>query len=163
VRFLTLLSKIEAGHVVRLNAANGCKGREIVMKYLLILQGTEGELQNTMTREQVEAMMEPWNRFTAETVDAGAFLAGEGLYPSSAATTVRHQPNGDRIVSDGPFAETKEQIGGFYLLECADLDEALAWAKKVPVRPGNGVEVRPVMDFTEFGYAQPDASSRAAG
>lgn len=133
------------------------------MKYFLILQGTEGEEQTTMTPEQGAAMMEPWSRFTAETVNAGAFIAGEGLYPSSAATTVRHQPNGDRIVSDGPFAETKEQIGGFYLLECADLDEALAWAKKVPVGPGSAVEVRPVMDFSEFGYGEPGAASQAAG
>ena len=58
-------------------------------------------------------------------------------------------------MTDGPFAETKEQLGGYYLLECADLDEALAWAKKVPTRPGNAVEVWPAMDFSGFGYEDP--------
>jgi len=129
------------------------------MKYLLILQGTEGEEQANMTPDQMIAAMEPWNWYTQELVKAGAFLAGEGLYPSASATTVRHVEGGDRIVSDGPFAETKEQIGGFYLLDCADLDDALAWAKKVPVSPGSAVEVRPVMDFTDFGYETPDATT----
>lgn len=132
------------------------------MKYLLILQGTEGEEQGNLTPEQMTAMMEPWNQFTQAVTQAGAFLAGEGLYPSASATTVRHQEGGDRIVTDGPYAETKEQIGGFYLLECADLDEALRWAKQVPVGAGSAVEVRPVMDFSEFGYETPDAAVRAA-
>lgn len=135
------------------------------MKYLLILQGAEADelTSPTLTREEVAAMMEPWDRFTAEVVESGAFVAGEGLYPSSTATTVRHRENGDRIVSDGPFAETKEQIGGFYLLDCADLDEALSWAKKVPVRPGNGVEVRPVLNFDQLGTGEPQAASQATG
>lgn len=125
------------------------------MKYLLILQGTEGEEQANMTPEQMTAVMEPWNRYTKATVEAGVFVAGEGLHPSSSATTVRHQPGGDRLVTDGPFAETKEQIGGFYLLDCADLDEALDWAKRVPVGEGSAVEVRPVMDLSRFGYEDP--------
>ena len=135
------------------------------MKYLLILQGAESEelSSTTITPEQAAAMMEPWDRFTAEVVESGAFVAGEGLYPSATATTVRHQEDGNRIVSDGPFAETKEQIGGFYLLECADLDEALNWAKKVPVRPGNAVEVRPVLNFDQLGSGEPQAASSAAG
>ena len=57
---------------------------------------------------------------------------------------------GDPLVSDGPFAETKEQLGGFYLLDCADLDDALSWAKRIPM-PGGGVEVRPVMDYEAAG------------
>ena len=67
--------------------------------------------------------------------DAGAFLAGEGLQESATATTVRIQDDGERVVTDGPFAETKEQVGGFYLLECENLDEALEWAKKVAGAP----------------------------
>ncbi len=132
------------------------------MKYLLILQGTEGEEQVNLSPEQMRANLEPWGKYTQELVDAGAFVAGEGLHPSSAATTIRVQPGGERVVTDGPFAETKEQIGGFYLLDCKDLDEALEWAKKVPVGEGSAVEVRPVMDFTELGYEAPDVAARAA-
>jgi hypothetical protein len=77
-------------------------------------------------------------------------LGGEGLQPSSTATTVHIQPTGDPIVSDGPFAETKEQLGGYYLLDCRDLDDALAWAKRAPM-PGGTVEVRPVMDYEAAG------------
>ena len=133
------------------------------MKYLLLLYGTEGEQQGNLSPEEMAANMEPWNRYTNDVVRAGAFVAGEGLHPSTAATTVRHQTGGERIVSDGPFAETKEQIGGFYLLECKDLDEALEWAKKLPVGEGSAVEVRPVMDFSEYGYEDPNAATTAAG
>ena len=81
----------------------------------------------------------------------GRSSAGEGLQPSATATTVKLAgPSGDHIVTDGPFAETKEQLGGFYLLDCADLDEALAWARKIPM-PGGTVEVRPVMDYEAAG------------
>ena len=133
------------------------------MKYLLLLHGTEGESQVNLSPEEMAANMEPWSRYTNDLVRSGAFAGGEALHPSSASTTVRHQTGGDRIVSDGPFAETKEQIGGFYLLECKDLDEALEWAKKVPVGEGSAVEVRPVVDLSEFGYEDPNAAARAAG
>ncbi len=65
------------------------------------------------------------------------------------------------MVTDGPFAETKEQVGGFYLIECENLDEALEWAKKVPVS-GGGVEVRPVMDYTQFGYEEPKSAEASS-
>ena len=133
------------------------------MKYLLILHGTEGDDQVDLSREEITERMKEWDAYTSAVVEAGVFLAGEGLYPSSAATTVRHQPGGERILTDGPFAETKEQIGGFYLLNCADLDEALAWAKRTPVSEGSAVEVRPVMDFSEFGHEHPDSVARTAG
>ena len=131
------------------------------MKYLLILQGTEGEEQANRSPDEVRAAMKLWSKFTDDVVQAGVYLAGEGLYPSAAATTIRVQPGGERIVSDGPFAETKEQIGGFYLLDCKDLDEALSWAKQVPVGEGSAVEVRPVMDFSEYGYETPSAAQAA--
>ena len=134
------------------------------MKYLLLLNIIEADDQaTTPTAEEVAARMEPWNRFTAAAVEAGAFISGEGLHPSSSATTVRHEENGGRIVSDGPFAETKEQIGGYYLLECADLDDALGWAKKVPVGPGSTVEVRPVLDFENAASGEANAAAQAAG
>ena len=98
-----------------------------------------------------------WNDYTRRSSDAGAFLAGEGLQESATATTVRIEGDGERVVTDGPFAETKEQVGGFYLLECENLDEALEWAKKVPA-PGGAIEVRPVMDYESFGAEEPAAA-----
>ena len=117
------------------------------MKYLLTLYGDESRYAD-MTPEQSAESMKRWEAYTIETRDAGAFLAGEGLQPSATATTVKIEESGDHIVSDGPFAETKEQLGGFYMLECANLDEAIGWAKKIPMQGGT-IEVRPVMDYGE--------------
>jgi len=125
------------------------------MRYLLALIDAEGEEQGETSPDEMQAMMEPWNEYDRELLAAGAFVAGDALQPSVAATTVEHAQGGERIVTDGPFAETKEQIGGFYVIECENLDDALDWARKVPVREGATVEVRPAMDFTEFGYEDP--------
>jgi hypothetical protein len=133
------------------------------MKYLLVLQIIEGEQQGTPTPEQLAARMEPWNQYTQALIDAGVFVAGEGLAPSSTATTVRHEAGGEHIVTDGPFAETKEQIGGFYLLDCKDLDEVLVWAKRCPVGDGSSIEVRPIMDYADSGYDELVASASANG
>ena len=115
------------------------------MKYLFALIGDESRWADRTPEEQAEGM-KAWDAFTQAAIDAGVHLGGEGLQPSSTATTVRIQEAGDPIVSDGPFAETKEQLGGYYLLDCKDLDEALTWAKRIPM-PGGTVEVRPVMDY----------------
>ncbi len=84
-----------------------------------------------------------------ETAEKNILLAVEGLKPSATATTVRME-DGKPITLDGPFAETKEQLAGFYILECADLDEAIEWAKRIPTSckgaPG-GIEIRPVADL----------------
>jgi hypothetical protein len=119
------------------------------MKYLLTLYHDESRLDDVSPEERQERMKQ-WDAYTSETKDAGAFLGGEGLQPSATATTVKIEQSADHVVSDGPFAETKEQLGGFYLLDCKDLDEALAWAKKIPM-PGGTVEVRPVMDYEAAG------------
>ncbi len=119
------------------------------MKYLLTLYNDETRFAER-SPEQLQEGMKRWDAYTTEVKDAGAFLGGEGLEPTALATTVQIQPAGDHIVTDGPFAETKEQLGGFYLLECEDLDEAIAWAKKVPMAGGK-VEVRPVMDYEARG------------
>jgi hypothetical protein len=115
------------------------------MKYLLALIGDESRFADLTPEQQAEGM-KAWDAFTQAAIDAGVHLGGEGLQPSSTATTVRIREAGDPIVSDGPFAETKEQLGGYYLLDCKDLDDALAWAKRIPM-PGGTVEVRPVMDY----------------
>ena len=83
------------------------------------------------------------------------------MQESATATTVRISDDGERLVTDGPFAETKEQVGGFYVIECADLDEAIEWAKKVPLQ-GGGIEVRPVMDYTQYGYEDPSTATAEA-
>ena len=132
------------------------------MKYMLIFVGPEVEEQGERSPEELHAAMDAWSDYSQQLADAGAFIAGEGLQPSATATTVTHAQGGERIVSDGPFAETKEQVGGFYLLECASLDDALEWAKKAPVREGNVTEVRPVMDYSGSGYEEPTASGATA-
>ena len=119
------------------------------MKYLLTLWGDEARWANR-TPEEMQASMKAWDDYTVEVQDAGAFLGGEGLQPTATATTVAIQADGNQIVTDGPFAETKETLGGFYLLECENLDEAIAWARKIPM-PGGKVEVRPVMDYEAAG------------
>ena len=121
------------------------------MKYMLALIGDESRWDDRTPEEMAEAMKR-WDAFTQEAIDAGVHLGGEGLQSSATATTVRIQESGEQIVSDGPFAETKEQLGGYYLLDCKDLDEAIAWAKKIPM-PGGTVEVRPVMDYEAAGSA----------
>ena len=112
------------------------------MQYALTIYGAPRE----MTPEEGKAMSEEYFRLTEEMRSSGAFLAGEGLQPASTATTVR-VPNGERIVTDGPFAETKETLGGFYVLECKDLDEALDWASRIPGAKTGCVEVRPVIQY----------------
>jgi hypothetical protein len=129
------------------------------MKYLLALYNDETRRAEFSPEELVEGMKR-WDAFTTETKDAGAFLGGEGLQSTATATTIQLKPDGDQIVSDGPYAETKEQLGGFYLLECADLDEALSWARKIPM-PGGYVEVRPVMDYEAIGSAAHTSSAEA--
>jgi hypothetical protein len=121
------------------------------MKYLLTLWGDESRFAE-LTPEQMRENMKHWDAYTTAVKEAGAFLGGEGLEPTATATTVQIEPSGDHIVTDGPFAETKEQLGGFYLLDCEDLDEAIGWAKKIPM-PGGKVEIRPVLNYEAVGSA----------
>ena len=131
------------------------------MRYMLSLFHEEGGGED-MSPEEQKAIMDRWSAYGQEAVDKGAFVAGDGLQPSSTATTVRIEEGSEPGVTDGPFAETKEQLGGFYLLECKDLDEALAWAKKIPFQSGS-VEVRPVMDYEAMGAAgDPHAAQEPA-
>ncbi len=96
-----------------------------------------------------QAILEAHNAFAGELVEVGAMRGGAGLKPVDTATTVRVAPSG-RTVHDGPFAETREQLGGFYLIEAENLDDAIAWAKKLPIAPSGGsIEVRPVIDMPE--------------
>ena len=118
------------------------------MKYLLTLFGDESQWGESDAGAAAESM-KAWDDFTNAAIEAGVHLGGEGLQPVH-GHTVRIPESGDPIVNDGPFAETKEQLGGYYLLDCKDLDDALAWAKRIPM-PGGTVEVRPVMDYEAAG------------
>ena len=118
------------------------------MKYVLAIFGEEGGMEDA-SPEEMKQSMDAWNKVTEELRNSGAFEAGEGLQPSETATTVRISGDGaEPAVTDGPFAETKEQLGGFYLIDVEDLDAALEWAKKLPLR-GGAVEVRPAMVFDQ--------------
>lgn len=114
-------------------------------QYMFLIYGDEAAFRETPpTPEQWQAMMVAHQEFqSGVNANGGQILGGEALAPTSAATTVRPQPDGDALVTDGPFAETKEALGGFYVVEAADLDAALAFAKALPT--SGCVEVRPVV------------------
>ena len=103
------------------------------MKYLLSFIVEEGAMEDAPPDEMREAR-ERWRAFDDEATERGVLIACEPLESSSVATTINLRGDGERIVTDGPFAESKEQLGGFALLECDNLDEALGWAAKVPMR-----------------------------
>ncbi|MBE2319337.1 YciI family protein [Solirubrobacter sp. CPCC 204708] len=119
------------------------------MKVLLTFYGEEKTGLDS-SPEQIAETFKTWGEFDAATRAAGAMIACEGLEGGHAATTVRIAGD-DRRVTDGPFMETKEQLGGFALLEVSDLDEALEWAARTPWnRDGHVTEIRPVMDYSQY-------------
>ncbi len=103
--------------------------------------------------EEWAAIMADYGEFGEKAGAAGVLMGGEALQPTSTATTIKVEggKGGDMVATDGPFAETKEALGGFYLLQCADLDEALAWAQQIPGAWHGRVEVRPCIDFSDEG------------
>jgi hypothetical protein len=115
------------------------------MKFLAIIYNDESIYANA-TPEEIGATFAAHGKFGEDATAAGVFAGGEGLQPVAAATTVRVR-DGERLLTDGPYAETKEQIGGYYLLDCRDLDDALNWAAQIPEAKTGAIEVRPVMDY----------------
>ena len=116
------------------------------MKYALLIYGDEAAGASA-SPEEMQQVMDAWWAYEAELQkQQGLRLAGEALQPTRTATCVRVE-GGEPVTVDGPFAETKEQLGGFYLLECKDLDEAIEWAVKCPGSKGGTIEIRPVMEF----------------
>ena len=109
------------------------------MRYLLLITGDESRLNDT-TRHAA------WGTYTQDLVASNQMRSGERLRPASSATTVRLN-GGKRLLSDGPFAETKEQLGGFYVIEASNLDEAVEAASKMPhLEDGGSVEIRPIWE-----------------
>lgn len=113
------------------------------MQYILLIYGNEAA-GSSATPEQRGAMMAAYGGFTKGIRDSGNYVAGDALQPTSTATTVRVR-EGRTVTTDGPFAETREQLGGYYLVQAADLDEAIAIAARIPGASIGSVEVRPVM------------------
>lgn len=115
------------------------------MQYLLMIYSDES-LQNTMTPAEKGAYFQAYGTFTAELKAANRMVAGDALLPVSMATTVRVR-NNRTVTTDGPFAETKEQLGGYYLIEADNLDDAIHWASRMPTATHGTIEVRPLMVF----------------
>jgi hypothetical protein len=128
------------------------------MKYMLTLFMEERDWSD-IDPEEAAASMGAWDQYTKALKDSGAFVAGEGLSPSATATTIRLAE--EPIATDGPYAETKEQLGGFYLIDVDDLDAALDWGRRVPM-PGGAVEVRPVMDYEQSGGSTEHSATEVA-
>src|SRR3954453_16768432 len=120
------------------------------MKYLLTFVRDQDRMYEG-TEEDMKANMDAWNDFNRQAIEAGVLIADEALELPETAKTVR-VGEGQVTAVHGPFAETKEQLGGFCLIECGSLDEAIEWAKKVPLGPDSKIEVRAVKDLSPFGY-----------
>ncbi len=117
------------------------------MQYLCLIYEAESSIPSRPAEEQ-EAIMGEYFAFTNDVREQGKLVAGDALMPTETATTVRIR-DGNTVTTDGPFAETKEQLGGYYLLECEDLDEAIALASKIPSARWGSIEVRPLMVFDQ--------------
>lgn len=115
------------------------------MKYMLFIYG-DPTINANPTPEQMQAEVQEYNLFSEEARRRNLYVAGEALHPVSAATTVRLR-DGKTVVSDGPFAETREVLGGYYLLECKDLDEAIEMAAKIPGSRTGSIEIRPIVTW----------------
>jgi hypothetical protein len=127
------------------------------MRYLFMIFGSEVDPAEVSDADAA-AEMAAYNAFTQEVQARGLMRGGEALEPSSTATTVRVR-DGHALVTDGPFVETKEQILGYYLLECADLDEALEMAAKVPGATRGAIEVRPIWELPAEDSSVPEGSA----
>ena len=112
------------------------------MQYMLLIHGNEAAMQ-TAPQAAMEQMMAAYRAYSEALVSAGVIRGGERLHPSSAATVVRAQ-GGKTQVLNGPYAEIKEQLGGYYIIDVADLDAAIAWAAKCPGASHGAIEVRPI-------------------
>ena len=113
------------------------------MEYLLLIYDEPGAYESLSSEEQ-QALYQDYGRLTQDLRERSAFVSANQLQPASTATTVRIR-DGETLATDGPFAETKETLGGYYLIDVETLDEALEWAAKIPSARFGPVEVRPVV------------------
>ena len=113
------------------------------MQYMMLIYETNADF-DARTNEKKEMFWGAWHAYHKSMVDAGVFVSGNALQPSTTGTTVRLK-NGKRHVQDGPYAEAKEQLGGYLILDMPSLDAALDWASRCPAAATGAVEVRPVL------------------
>jgi hypothetical protein len=116
------------------------------MKYLCLIYDEERKL-DAMSKSESEAFMGEYFAFTNQVKGSGQYVAGEALQPVKTATTIRVR-DGRLLTTDGPFAETTEQLGGFYMIEARDLNEAIQVAARIPSARIGSIEIRPVVDFS---------------
>jgi hypothetical protein len=128
---------------VRLDGDSNIAAKGNAMQYLLLIYQSEANRPSDADRSK---MMEEYGKFTQSIIQSGNFKAGDALQPTTAATTVRVK-DGKPVVTHGPFAETREALLGYYLIDAKDLDEALAIAARVPSARIGSIEVRPVMVY----------------
>ena len=115
------------------------------MKYLCLIYDNEKNF-GTLPKDQMDSMMKEYGAFTEDIKKSGQYLGGNPLQPTQTATTVLVR-QGKVSTTDGPFAETKEQLGGYYLIEAKDLNEAIQVASRIPSARVGSIEVRPIMEF----------------
>jgi len=118
------------------------------MRYLMLIYGVEAR-RAQMSPAEIKPFLDAWTRFDKDIRASGVVEASNRLRPTATASTVRTR-GGKTSITDGPFAETKEQLGGFYMLDVPSLDEALAWAKRAPTGEHGSVELRPIWPREEF-------------
>jgi len=111
------------------------------VKYLLLMYWNESD--GPKNPEEQQAVQQAWKALRKEVKAAGVLLSANGLDPVAKAATVRVREN-KALITDGPFAETHEKLGGYFLLECNDLDEAIRWAEKIPAAKDGSIEIRPL-------------------
>lgn len=132
------------------------------MKYLCLIYDEEAQLA-AMPKDESDAFMGEYFAFSGDIRRTGHYVAGEALHPVQSATTLRIR-KGKLSTSDGPFAETREQLGGFYLIQARDLNEAIQVAARIPSARTGSIEIRPVVDFgDESAHAGSEQGSQAAG
>ena len=116
------------------------------MQYLLLIYSDES-VWESLSEDERRAMYGEYGRLNSDLRAQGKLIAGDELQPVATATSVQVH-SGDTIVSDGPFAETKEALGGYYLIEADSLDEAIEWAARIPSARGGTIEIRPTVDHS---------------
>ena len=128
------------------------------MRFMVIVKANKDSESGALPDEKMLAAM---GNFNEELVKAGVMLAGEGLHPSSKGVRISYGAGGKKTVVDGPFAETKELVAGYWLLQTKTKEECIEWIKRAPFLPGDTVEIRQVLEADEFAASDPTGELRA--
>lgn len=120
-------------------------------RFIFNMIDDESFMEQDLSPEFLQEIVDSMNAYNKELEDAGVWESGEGLGPSASARTLRFGEKGKPVATDGPFTETKEQVAGFWIVNCADMDEAVSWAEKIPIKSG-AVEVRPIAETAEENF-----------